>query len=102
MARRSRWFLALPMLALGCGGGSPAKPTQASSASSSVNTAPVVSSLIAQGARRAEPPNLADANEELVVTASVSDVETPVERLTFEWSSPVGTFSGQGPSVRWR
>jgi hypothetical protein len=83
-------------------GGSPAKPTPGSSTSNSANTAPVVASLTAQGARRAEPPNLADVSEELIVTASVTDVETPVERLTFEWSSPIGTFSGQGPSVRWR
>jgi hypothetical protein len=88
-------------------GDSPAKPTPlsptgSSSASSSANTPPVVASLTAQGSRRAEPPNLADIGEELVVTASVTDVETPVTGLTFEWSSPVGTFTGQGPAVRWR
>ena len=27
----------------------------------------------------------------------MTDAETAVDRLTFEWSSPVGTFSGAGP-----
>lgn len=66
------------------------------------NTAPVVSGLTAQGTRGREPANLADAGEEIVLTATVSDAETPVDRLTFEWSSPVGAFSGEGPTVRWR
>jgi hypothetical protein len=66
------------------------------------NTAPVIGGLTAQGTRRREPANLADASEEILVTATVTDVETPVERLTFEWSSPSGTFSGEGPVVRWR
>jgi hypothetical protein len=106
MARRSRWIVVLSVLVSACGG-SPAKPTPPSpsvfsSPSTSANTPPVVASLTAQGSRRAEPPNLADIGEELVITASVTDAETAVERLTFEWSSPVGTFTGQGPTVRWR
>ncbi len=116
MAQRSRWIVALPIaLLLGglgaCGGGNPARPTQSSSSSTTspsvpvsqgTNTAPTIAALTAQGGRRSEPANLADANEELVVTALVTDLETPVDRLTFEWSSPVGSFAGQGPIVRWR
>ncbi len=82
-------------------GQSPARPTPTAAASHAANSAPVITSLTAQGTRRAEPPNLADAGEELVVTALVTDLETPVERLTFEWSSPLGSFSGEGPTVRW-
>jgi hypothetical protein len=67
-----------------------------------LNAAPVIGNLTAQGTRLREPANLADAGEEIVVTATVTDAETPVERLTFEWSSPTGTFSGAGASVRWR
>jgi len=66
------------------------------------NTAPVVTGLTAQGTRRREPANLADAGEEIVLTASVTDAETAIDRLTLEWSSPLGTFSGEGPTVRWR
>ncbi|MEO5821542.1 MAG: hypothetical protein ABIT71_13635 [Vicinamibacteraceae bacterium] len=111
MARRSRRILALPLVATlaswaaSCGG-SPAKPTPSpsvtSAASSTANTPPIVAALTAQGARRAQPPALADAGEELVVTAAVTDAETPVDRLTFAWSSSAGSFSGQGPTVRWR
>ena len=66
------------------------------------NTAPVITGLTAQGSRRKEPANLADAGEEILLAATVTDAETAVERLTFEWSSPVGTFTGTGASVRWR
>jgi hypothetical protein len=87
----------LPAVPAACGGSSnPARPTAA------VNSPPLITGLTAQGTRPAEPPNLADAGEELVVTASVVDAGTAVDRLTFEWSSPVGSFSGQGPAVRWR
>ena len=95
----------------GCGGSSPAGPTPTPQPQVVVppptmtpppNTAPVISGLTAQGTRRREPANLADAGEEIVLTATVTDAETAVDRLTFEWSSPVGSFSGTGPSVRWR
>jgi len=77
-------------------------PTPAPTPAPAPNTAPVLSGLTAQGTRRREPANLADAGEEIVLTATVTDAETAVDRLTFEWSSPVGTFTGAGPSVRWR
>jgi hypothetical protein len=82
---------------VGCGDSPP--PTQPTPPP---NAAPIISALTAQGTRRAEPANLADAGEEIVVTATVTDAETTVDRLTFEWSSSVGSFTGQGPSVRWR
>jgi hypothetical protein len=104
------------MAALAGCGGSPAQPTPtpapqpqppvvtppAPTPPPAPNTAPAVTGLTAQGTRRREPPNLADAGEEIVLTATVSDAETALDRLTFEWSSPVGTFSGEGPLVRWR
>ena len=102
MARWSRWVAGLLLLGSGlglgpgCGSPAPTRPTPPP------NTAPVISALTAQGTRRAEPPNLADIGEEIVVTAAVSDAETSTDRLTFEWSSPTGSFTGQGPSVRWR
>lgn len=96
----------------GCGGGSPpptqptpqpqAAPTPPPAPPPAPNAAPVIGSLTAQGTRRREPANLADAGEEIVVTAVVTDAETPVDRLTFEWSSPSGSFTGTGPTVRWR
>jgi hypothetical protein len=93
MRRPSSWPAGLIGLGLmaACGGPAPTQPTP---------PAPVISALTAQGTRRAEPPNLADAGEEIVVTATVTGA--PVERLRFEWSSPIGTFTGQGATVRWR
>jgi len=98
----------------GCGG-SPAQPTPTPQPQIPIvvpaptptpppapNTAPVVTGLTAQGSRRHEPANLADAGEEIMVTAAVTDAETAVDRLTFEWSSPAGSFTGTGASVRWR
>lgn len=97
----------------GCGGGSPptqpTRPPQAAPPPApppppppAANAAPVIAGITAQGTRRREPANLADAGEEIVVTASVTDAETPIDRLTFEWSSPAGSFAGTGPTVRWR
>jgi hypothetical protein len=118
MAQTIRLFLTACALgaaamAAGCGG-NPDQPTPTPTPQPPVvtpptptppaaaNTAPVIAGLTAQGTRRREPASLADAGEEIVVTATVTDAETPVERLTFEWSSPAGAFSGEGPVVRWR
>jgi hypothetical protein len=94
-----------------CGGSSPTTPTPQPPvvappapppAPPPPNTAPIISALTAQGTREREPANLADANEEIVLTAAVTDAETATDKLTFEWSSPAGTFTGTGPTVRWR
>ena len=99
------------LVTLGSCGGSPTKPSPTPAPvvtppppapPPTPNTAPVISSLTAQGTRKKEPASLADANEEIVLTATVTDAETAVDKLTFEWSSPVGAFSGTGPTVRWR
>jgi hypothetical protein len=70
--------------------------------SSVTNAAPVVKDLTAVGGRRHEPAGFADANEELKVTAVVTDVETAVSDLVFEWAADAGTFSGAGASVTWK
>ena len=80
----------------------PPTPAPPPAAPPAPNAAPVVTGLTAQGTRRREPANLADAGEEILLTATVTHADTPVDRLTFEWSSPLGTFSGVGPAVRWR
>lgn len=66
------------------------------------DTAPVITSVTAQGTRRNEPKNFADLDEEVAVTAVVEDPDTPADRLTFEWSADVGTFNGTGANVTWR
>jgi hypothetical protein len=69
---------------------------------SAPNAPPVVTSLVAQSSRTNAPSNFADLGEDVTVTATVQDAETPVSRLTFEWSADGGTFTGTGASVRWR
>ena len=67
------------------------------------NAMPVISSVTVQGTRPNEPANFADINEEVVVTAVVTDAETPVSQLTYEWSADIGTItSTSGATARWR
>ena len=66
------------------------------------NTPPVVKSIVAKGTRPNEPSQFADLDEEIAITATVEDAETPISQLTFEWSAPTGTFTGQGASVTWK
>jgi hypothetical protein len=35
------------------------------------------------------------------VVARVSDAETPVDQLSYDWSADIGTFAGSGASVTW-
>jgi hypothetical protein len=69
--------------------------------SSATNAPPVISSLIAVGSAQNEPAGYANKNEVLQVTATVSDAETAVSDMTFEWTADAGTFSGTGSSVKW-
>jgi len=69
---------------------------------SAPNPPPVITALVAQSTRTSVPSNFADLGEEIVVTATVQDAETPVSKLVFEWSADGGTFTGTGALVRWR
>jgi hypothetical protein len=66
------------------------------------NPAPTIKSIKAQGSRSNEPAQFADVGEEIEITASVSDDETPSSQLAFEWSADTGTLTGSGSSVKWR
>ena len=66
------------------------------------NTPPVIKSIAAKGTRPNEPAQFADLDEEIAVTATVEDAETPISQLTFEWTAPTGTFTAQGASVTWK
>lgn len=87
---------------LSCGGSSNS-PTPVSSPSNqgppssgpSVNLAPIVES-ISLSADRVEVDN------EVTLTAAVTDQETPIEQLKFEWQAAGGTFTGEGATVKWR
>jgi IPT/TIG domain len=66
------------------------------------DTAPTITSVTAQGTRPNEPKNFADLDEEVSVTAAVEDPDTPVDRLTFEWTVDAGAINGSGVTVTWR
>ena len=98
--------LAFVMLACACGG--PTTPSGGTTPPPVVippppppppppNNAPTITSVTLSSPR-------VEADQEVVVTASVADDVTPIDQLTYEWSAkPVdGTFSGSGPQVRWR
>ena len=61
------------------------------------NTPPTIVSLTA-GSQRV------DADAEVTLTAVVQDAETPLDQLTYQWSStPMGgDFIGSGAQIRWR
>ena len=66
------------------------------------NLPPVIASLKVQSTQPNAPPDFADLNEDVPVTAVVTDDLTPVSELVYEWSATLGTITGTGPSVRWR
>jgi len=66
------------------------------------NLLPVVNALTATSTQANAPADFANLNEDVAVKAAVTDAETPVSQLTFEWSADVGTITGTGPSVTWR
>lgn len=59
-----------------------------------VNTPPMVKSITVSDA-------LAEVGTPITVTATVEDAETAVDKLTYTWSAPNGTFAGTGPVVAW-
>lgn len=61
------------------------------------NDAPIIASMTVNGPR-------VEADQDVVATAFVSDAETPLDQLTYQWSAaPVnGTFTGPGPIATWR
>lgn len=65
------------------------------SAGPSVNDAPVIESITASSDR-------VEIDNDITITAVVTDHETPIEQLKFEWKADAGTFTGSGPSVQWR
>ena len=85
-----------------CGGSSNSPSPVSQSASTrppssgpSINVAPVIES-ISPSADRVEVDN------EITLTAVVSDQETPIDQLKFVWTANAGTFTGDGAIVQWR
>jgi len=65
------------------------------------NDPPVISAIAVRGTKPNEPVSFADLDEAVGVTATVQD-ESPLDRMTFEWTADMGTFTGTGATVTWR
>jgi hypothetical protein len=94
------WAIAA-LVVSGCGG-STTKPTPVTPPPVVVppvvrNDAPIIASITVSSPR-------VEADQAVVATAFVSDAETPLDQLTYQWSAtPVdGTFTGTGPIATWR
>ena len=59
------------------------------------NAAPVLTAITTSVLR-------AEVNQDVEVTASVMDMETPLDRLEFRWTATAGTIDGAGPHAVWR
>lgn len=71
----------------------PAPPAQAPP--NVVHTPPVIRSVTVATTR-------AEVDQDVAVTAVVEDAETPVDALTFVWTTDAGSVIGTGPAVTWR
>jgi hypothetical protein len=66
------------------------------------NPPPAIAAITVQSTQANAPSNFADLSEDVPVTATVTDAETPPSQLTYEWSATLGTFTGTGAAVRWK
>jgi IPT/TIG domain len=66
------------------------------------NPPPKITALVAQGSRSNEPAQFADLGEQIAITATVTDDETPIDLLAFQWSADNGTLTGSGRAITWK
>ena len=65
------------------------------------NSPPAIHSITIQGTRLREPAGFADIGESVRLSADVTDAETPVAQLQYNWSATTGSFDGSGATVAW-
>jgi hypothetical protein len=91
-------LLCLTIVVTACGSESTTNPSPPPPA----NALPVVTSIFVKGTLPREPAQYATLGETVNVTATVTDAETPVNQLTYEWSSSVGgTFGANASTTIW-
>ena len=81
--------------ACGGSGSQPVSPGPISQPIASVNTPPVIETIVASASRT-------EVDTDVTLTATVRDSETAVSQLRFEWKADIGTITGEGASVKWR
>ena len=65
------------------------------------NSAPVITSITVQGTKRNEPPAYSDVGETVAVSGVVTDAESNVDALQYNWTATLGSFTGTGARVSW-
>lgn len=58
-------------------------------------TAPVIRAITV-------PTSRVEAGQDIAITATVEDAETPLTQLTFQWAASAGTITGSGTTATWR
>ena len=100
MSCRRSWLVLIGAVAIGvvaCGGGTigPGPINPPPGPTPTPNQTPVIRSMTVSTER-------VEADSEALVTADVTDAETPINQLTYSWRAEAGTFDGAGASVTWR
>ena len=101
LRNRATCVFGLVFLIASCGGSSPTSPPPPPPPPPVNNAVPVIVSITVQGRRANQPARMADLRETVDVSATVTDAETAVEQLTYQWTASVGTFNGTGRQVTW-
>jgi hypothetical protein len=65
------------------------------------NAPPAIASITVQGRRSGQPARFADLRETVDVAATVTDAETPIDELVYQWTATAGTFTGTGRNPTW-
>lgn len=84
-----------------CGGSPTTPPPPPPPVPPPANALPSIDGIAVQGRRSGQPARVADVRETVDVVATVSDAETPIDQLVYQWSATAGTFSGTGRAVTW-
>jgi hypothetical protein len=93
-----RLSLLLAIITTGCNGGPGAGPLPPTTN----NALPVVTSIVVKGSAPREPAQYATLGETVNVAATVTDAETPVAQLTYEWTSNAGgSFGPPAATTTW-
>lgn len=65
------------------------------------NTPPTIASITVQGTRIRQPANFADVGETIPIVAVITDAESNIDTLQYNWTATQGSFTGTGRSVSW-
>lgn len=65
------------------------------------NTPPTIASITVQGTRTRQPANFADVGETIPIVAAITDAESNIETLQYNWTATQGSFTGTGRTVSW-